>query len=148
MPTQILGHSPHGEQEVRGHARVETRFRSRAGVRPTTSCSVVSDTGSARRDCRRETGGCSALTAAAPPSTATLELACLERFEFWLAPGCPLPRCQPPARMLGAPVSYERIPYFFSDQNRIGLDHSGYATEWEEVVFRGEREVERSLRSG
>jgi 3-phenylpropionate/trans-cinnamate dioxygenase ferredoxin reductase component len=41
--------------------------------------------------------------------------------------------------MLGEPVSYERIPYFFSDQNRIGLEHSGYAAEWDEVVFRGER---------
>ena len=41
--------------------------------------------------------------------------------------------------MLGAAVSHERIPYFFSDQNRIGLEYSGYATEWNEVVFRGER---------
>jgi 3-phenylpropionate/trans-cinnamate dioxygenase ferredoxin reductase component len=41
--------------------------------------------------------------------------------------------------MLGEPVSYDRIPYFFSDQYRIGLEYFGYATEWDEVVFRGER---------
>jgi hypothetical protein len=34
-----------GEPEVRGRARVETRFRSRAGIRPTTSVLVVSSRG-------------------------------------------------------------------------------------------------------
>src|ERR1700733_5769287 len=37
-----------GEQEVRAHARVETRPRSRAGIRPTTSWLVVSDTDNER----------------------------------------------------------------------------------------------------
>jgi 3-phenylpropionate/trans-cinnamate dioxygenase ferredoxin reductase subunit len=42
--------------------------------------------------------------------------------------------------MLGEPISYERIPYFFSDQYEIGMEYSGYATEWDEVAFRGDRD--------
>ena len=42
--------------------------------------------------------------------------------------------------MLGDEVSYDRIPYFFSDQYDVGMEYSGYATEWDEVVFRGDRE--------
>jgi 3-phenylpropionate/trans-cinnamate dioxygenase ferredoxin reductase subunit len=41
--------------------------------------------------------------------------------------------------MLGESVSYERIPYFFSDQYEVGMEYSGFATEWDEVVFRGDR---------
>jgi 3-phenylpropionate/trans-cinnamate dioxygenase ferredoxin reductase subunit len=33
---------------------------------------------------------------------------------------------------------YTRIPYFFSDQYDIGMEYSGYATEWDRVVFRGD----------
>jgi 3-phenylpropionate/trans-cinnamate dioxygenase ferredoxin reductase component len=39
--------------------------------------------------------------------------------------------------MLGEAISYERIPYFFSDQYDVGMEYSGYATSWDEVVFRG-----------
>jgi len=42
--------------------------------------------------------------------------------------------------MLGQPVSYDRIPYFFSDQYDAGMEYSGFAPEWDEVVFRGDRE--------
>jgi NADPH-dependent 2,4-dienoyl-CoA reductase/sulfur reductase-like enzyme len=42
--------------------------------------------------------------------------------------------------MLGEQVSYDRIPYFFSDQYDVGMEYSGYATSWDEVVFRGDRE--------
>jgi 3-phenylpropionate/trans-cinnamate dioxygenase ferredoxin reductase subunit len=42
--------------------------------------------------------------------------------------------------MLGQTVSYDRIPYFFSDQYEVGMEYSGYATEWDEVVFRGDRD--------
>jgi 3-phenylpropionate/trans-cinnamate dioxygenase ferredoxin reductase subunit len=42
--------------------------------------------------------------------------------------------------MLGLQVSYDRIPYFFSDQYDVGMEYSGYATEWDEVVFRGDRD--------
>ncbi len=42
--------------------------------------------------------------------------------------------------MLGDDEVYDRIPYFFSDQYDVGMEYSGYAERWEEVVFRGERE--------
>jgi 3-phenylpropionate/trans-cinnamate dioxygenase ferredoxin reductase subunit len=42
--------------------------------------------------------------------------------------------------MLGEDVSYERIPYFFSDQYEVGMEYSGYTTEWDEVVLRGDRD--------
>jgi 3-phenylpropionate/trans-cinnamate dioxygenase ferredoxin reductase component len=42
--------------------------------------------------------------------------------------------------MLGEPVSYDRLPYFYSDQYDVGMEYSGYATSGDEVVFRGERE--------
>jgi 3-phenylpropionate/trans-cinnamate dioxygenase ferredoxin reductase component len=40
--------------------------------------------------------------------------------------------------MLGRPVSYDHIPYFFSDQYDVGMEYSGYAPHWDEVVFRGD----------
>jgi 3-phenylpropionate/trans-cinnamate dioxygenase ferredoxin reductase subunit len=40
--------------------------------------------------------------------------------------------------MLGQTVSYDRIPYFYSDQYDVGMEYSGHATEWDEVVFRGD----------
>lgn len=41
--------------------------------------------------------------------------------------------------MLGQDVSYDRIPYFFSDQYDVGMEYSGHAPKWDEVVFRGDR---------
>jgi 3-phenylpropionate/trans-cinnamate dioxygenase ferredoxin reductase component len=43
--------------------------------------------------------------------------------------------------MLGQQVSYDEIPYFFSDQYDLGMEYGGYATEWDEVVFRGDVEA-------
>jgi 3-phenylpropionate/trans-cinnamate dioxygenase ferredoxin reductase subunit len=40
--------------------------------------------------------------------------------------------------MLGEPVSYDRIPYFFSDQYEVGMEYSGHAPKWDEIVFRGD----------
>jgi 3-phenylpropionate/trans-cinnamate dioxygenase ferredoxin reductase component len=40
--------------------------------------------------------------------------------------------------MLGKPASYERLPYFFSDQYDVGMEYTGYAADWDEVVFRGD----------
>ena len=40
--------------------------------------------------------------------------------------------------MLGARVAYDRIPYFFSDQYDVGMEYSGYAPRWDEVVLRGD----------
>jgi 3-phenylpropionate/trans-cinnamate dioxygenase ferredoxin reductase subunit len=42
--------------------------------------------------------------------------------------------------MLGEPAGYDHIPYFFSDQYEVSMEYSGYATEWDEVVFRGDRD--------
>lgn len=42
--------------------------------------------------------------------------------------------------MLGTEVSYEQIPYFFSDQYEVGMEYRGLAIEWDEVVFRGDVE--------
>jgi 3-phenylpropionate/trans-cinnamate dioxygenase ferredoxin reductase component len=40
--------------------------------------------------------------------------------------------------MLGKDASYELLPYFFSDQYDVGMEYSGYAGEWDEVVLRGD----------
>ena len=40
--------------------------------------------------------------------------------------------------MLGSRTPYERIPYFFSDQYDVGMEYSGYAPGWDQVVFRGD----------
>jgi 3-phenylpropionate/trans-cinnamate dioxygenase ferredoxin reductase subunit len=40
--------------------------------------------------------------------------------------------------MLGQPVKYERLPYFFSDQYDLGMEYSGLAETWDQVVFRGD----------
>jgi 3-phenylpropionate/trans-cinnamate dioxygenase ferredoxin reductase subunit len=42
--------------------------------------------------------------------------------------------------MLGKPGAYDRLPYFFSDQYDVGMEYTGYAAEWDEVVFRGDPE--------
>lgn len=39
--------------------------------------------------------------------------------------------------MLGQDVSYDRLPYFFSDQYDVGMEYSGHAGDWDEVVHRG-----------
>jgi 3-phenylpropionate/trans-cinnamate dioxygenase ferredoxin reductase component len=45
--------------------------------------------------------------------------------------------------MLGRAVSYDRIPYFFTDQYDLGCEYAGYTTpsSWDEVVFRGDPAV-------
>jgi 3-phenylpropionate/trans-cinnamate dioxygenase ferredoxin reductase subunit len=40
--------------------------------------------------------------------------------------------------MLGQGVPYERLPYFFSDQYDVGMEYSGFARDWDRVVFRGD----------
>ena len=40
--------------------------------------------------------------------------------------------------MLGAEQPYERVPYFFSDQYDVGMEYSGFPSDWDEVVFRGD----------
>lgn len=45
------------------------------------------------------------------------------------------------ATMMGREESYDRVPYFFSDQYEMGMEYSGYvaAGDYDEVVFRGDR---------
>ncbi|KQX53050.1 MULTISPECIES: FAD-dependent oxidoreductase [unclassified Streptomyces] len=42
--------------------------------------------------------------------------------------------------MLGQPVSYDRVPYFFSDQYDLGMEYSGWAPpgSYDQVVVRGD----------
>src|SRR5215203_752438 len=40
--------------------------------------------------------------------------------------------------MLGIGDAYARLPYFFSDQYDVGMEYSGFAREWDRVVFRGD----------
>ena len=40
--------------------------------------------------------------------------------------------------MLGHDVSFDEIPYFFSDQYDVGMEYTGFASGSEEVVIRGD----------
>jgi 3-phenylpropionate/trans-cinnamate dioxygenase ferredoxin reductase component len=42
--------------------------------------------------------------------------------------------------MLDKPASYDRLPYFFSDQYDVGMEYAGFANQWDRVVFRGDPE--------
>ncbi len=42
--------------------------------------------------------------------------------------------------MLGREVSYDRVPYFFSDQYELGMETSGLPEGYDAVVYRGEPE--------
>jgi len=42
--------------------------------------------------------------------------------------------------MLGQRVAYRKVPYFFSDQYDLGMEYSGFATRWDNVVYRGSKE--------
>jgi 3-phenylpropionate/trans-cinnamate dioxygenase ferredoxin reductase component len=40
--------------------------------------------------------------------------------------------------MLEPGKRYEELPFFFSDQYDVGMEYAGYASNWDEVVFRGD----------
>ncbi|MBK5231368.1 MAG: FAD-dependent oxidoreductase [Thermoleophilia bacterium] len=40
--------------------------------------------------------------------------------------------------MLGEPVEFDEIPYFFSDQYDVGMEYVGYAPESDGIVYRGD----------
>lgn len=44
------------------------------------------------------------------------------------------------ANMMGKPMSYDRVPYFFSDQYDSGMEYTGYVARggYDAVVFRGD----------
>ncbi len=61
------------------------------------------------------------------------------RLEHWSAA-----RNQGPAaarNMLGRHEPYSRVPYFYSDQYDVGMEYSGHAPSWDEVIFRGDVEA-------
>jgi 3-phenylpropionate/trans-cinnamate dioxygenase ferredoxin reductase component len=39
--------------------------------------------------------------------------------------------------MLGLDATYDRLPYFYSDQYDLGMEYTGHAPSWDTVVFRG-----------
>mgnify|MGYP002401788447 CR=1 FL=1 len=41
--------------------------------------------------------------------------------------------------LAGREVSYQELPYFFSDQFDVGMEYTGHAAEWDEIVIRGDR---------
>jgi 3-phenylpropionate/trans-cinnamate dioxygenase ferredoxin reductase subunit len=41
--------------------------------------------------------------------------------------------------MLGQDTAYTKVPYFYSDQYDLGMEYNGYATDWDDVVIRGDR---------
>ncbi|HTN23899.1 MAG TPA: FAD-dependent oxidoreductase [Solirubrobacteraceae bacterium] len=40
--------------------------------------------------------------------------------------------------MLGGRTPYDRLPYFFSDQYDVGMEYTGHAAQWDDVVIRGD----------
>jgi 3-phenylpropionate/trans-cinnamate dioxygenase ferredoxin reductase component len=43
------------------------------------------------------------------------------------------------AGMLGDPGEYAELPYFFTDQYDLGMEYAGYAPNYQQVVFRGDK---------
>ncbi len=45
--------------------------------------------------------------------------------------------------MLGQPVSYDRVPYFYSDQYDLGMECAGLPApgRYDEVAYRGDRDA-------
>jgi 3-phenylpropionate/trans-cinnamate dioxygenase ferredoxin reductase subunit len=43
--------------------------------------------------------------------------------------------------MLSMDVSYDRVPYFFSDQYDVGMEYSGHGEGADEVVIRGDMDA-------
>ena len=41
--------------------------------------------------------------------------------------------------MLGKPATWDRLPYFFSDQYDVGMEYAGFASGEDELVVRGDR---------
>jgi 3-phenylpropionate/trans-cinnamate dioxygenase ferredoxin reductase subunit len=40
--------------------------------------------------------------------------------------------------MLGQPATFDKLPFFYSDQYDAGMEYSGFARTWDKVVFRGD----------
>ena len=40
--------------------------------------------------------------------------------------------------MLGQHTAYSKLPYFYSDQYDLGMEYNGFASDWDQVVLRGD----------
>jgi 3-phenylpropionate/trans-cinnamate dioxygenase ferredoxin reductase component len=49
------------------------------------------------------------------------------------------------AGMLGEPGEYQELPYFFTDQYDLGMEYAGYAPNYQQVVFRGDKDTRKFL---
>ena len=58
------------------------------------------------------------------------------RVEHWANAAQPGPAAA--RNMFGRHEPYTRVPYFYSDQYDVGMEYSGYAPDWDEVIFRGD----------
>jgi len=47
--------------------------------------------------------------------------------------------------MLGQETAFTKLPYFYSDQYDLGMEYNGYATEWDQVVLRGDTSAREFL---
>ena len=52
----------------------------------------------------------------------------------------PFSMAMPARAMLGKPASYERLPYFFSDQYDVGMEYRGLAVGADELAIDGDAE--------
>ena len=50
--------------------------------------------------------------------------------------------------MAGQDVTFDRVPYFFTDQYDVGMEYSGTTDGYDRVVFRGDPAGGSSSRSG
>jgi 3-phenylpropionate/trans-cinnamate dioxygenase ferredoxin reductase subunit len=46
--------------------------------------------------------------------------------------------CVAARTMLGKPATYDRLPYFFTDQYDLGMEYVGYASADDDVEVRGD----------
>jgi 3-phenylpropionate/trans-cinnamate dioxygenase ferredoxin reductase subunit len=42
--------------------------------------------------------------------------------------------------MLGQNTPYTKVPYFFSDQYDLGMEYTGFAYRWDQIVYRGDKD--------
>ncbi|TSD99995.1 NAD(P)/FAD-dependent oxidoreductase [Skermania sp. ID1734] len=49
------------------------------------------------------------------------------------------------ATLVGKDTAYDRLPYFFTDQYDLGMEYTGYATDYAQVVVRGDTDKREFL---
>ena len=59
-------------------------------------------------------------------------------FTNWSSPTARYQGAVAAKNMLGRPLAYDQVPYFFSDQYDLGMEFRGWAPSFDRVVFRGD----------